>query len=82
MSRFELQSHALWYCLYHIVCVLKYRYRILVGKVAVDVRRCIMIFSGKEVYHRRTEHSSRPCAYAGEGATEVFAIRVRWNGEG
>jgi len=45
MSRFELQSHALWYCLYHIVCVPKYRYRILVGKVAVDVRRCIMKFS-------------------------------------
>ena len=41
MSRFKKLSHAIWHCQYHIVYVPKYRYRILQGKVAYEVERCI-----------------------------------------
>ena len=33
MSRFRKLSHSIWHCLYHIVWVPKYRYRILTGAV-------------------------------------------------
>lgn len=45
MSRFKKLSHTLWYCQYHIVWVPKYRFRILTGKVATEVERCIRAFS-------------------------------------
>ena len=45
MSRFRKLSHTLWHCQYHIVWVPKYRYRILTGKVATEVERCIRAFS-------------------------------------
>ena len=45
MSRFRKLSHTLWHCQYHIVWVPKYRYRILTGKVAREVERCIRAFS-------------------------------------
>ena len=45
MSRFKKLSHTLWHCQYHIVWVPKYRYRILTGKVATEVARCIRAFS-------------------------------------
>jgi putative transposase len=45
MSRFRKLSHTLWHCQYHIVWVPKYRYRILTGKVAMEVARCIRAFS-------------------------------------
>jgi putative transposase len=45
MSRFKKLSHTLWYCPYHIVWVPKYRFRILTGKVATEVERCIRAFS-------------------------------------
>ena len=45
MSRFRKLSHTLWHCQYHIVWVPKYRYRILTGKVAAEVVRCIRAFS-------------------------------------
>ena len=47
MSRFKKLSHALWHCQYHIVWVPKYRYRILQGRVAEEVNKCIQVFSGK-----------------------------------
>jgi len=34
MSRFKKLAHVLWDCQYHVVWVLKYRYRILQGEVA------------------------------------------------
>jgi putative transposase len=45
MSRFRKLSHTLWHCQYHIVWVPKYRYRILTGKVAMEVANCIRAFS-------------------------------------
>ena len=48
MSRFKKLSHAIWHCQYHIVFVPKYRYRILQGKVAYEVERCIRLFSGQK----------------------------------
>ena len=45
MSRFKKLSHTLWHCQYHIVWVPKYRFRILTGKVATEVARCIRAFS-------------------------------------
>ena len=45
MSRFRKLSHTLWHCQYHIVWVPKYRYRILTGKVAMEVASCIRAFS-------------------------------------
>ena len=48
MSRFRKLSHALWHCQYHIVCVPKYRYRILTGAVSYEVRRCVRLFSSQK----------------------------------
>ena len=45
MSRFRKLSHTLWHCQYHIVWVPKYRFRVLTGKVATEVERCIRAFS-------------------------------------
>jgi len=45
MSRFRKLSHTLWHCQYHMVWVPKYRYRVLSGKVAEEVERCIRAFS-------------------------------------
>ncbi len=45
MSRFRNLSHTLWHCQYHIVWVLKYRFRVLSGKVAAEVDRCVRAFS-------------------------------------
>ena len=45
MSRFRKLSHTLWHCQYHFVWVPKYRFRILTGKVATEVERCIRAFS-------------------------------------
>ena len=39
MSRFEKLSHVIWHCQYHIVWVPKYRYRILTGANANEVRQ-------------------------------------------
>ena len=41
MSRFEKLSHVLWHCQYHIVWVPKYRYRVLTGRIADEVKRSI-----------------------------------------
>jgi len=45
MSRFKKLSHAVWYCLYHIVWTPKYRYRILKGEIKNEVEHCIKAFS-------------------------------------
>jgi putative transposase len=45
MSRFRKLTHALWHCQYHIVWVPKYRYRVLDGDLAQEVRTCLLIFS-------------------------------------
>jgi putative transposase len=45
MSRFRKLSHTIWHCQYHIVWVPKYRYRILSGRVAEEVGRCIRAFA-------------------------------------
>lgn len=51
MSRFKKLSHTLWHCHYHIVWVPKYRYRILTGRVAEEVGRCIRAFSEQQQAH-------------------------------
>ena len=45
MSRFRKLSQTLWHCQYHIVWVPKYRFRILKGKVAIEVSNCIRGFT-------------------------------------
>jgi putative transposase len=45
MSRFRKLSQTLWHCQYHIVWVPKYRFRVLVNKVAQEVEKCIRAFS-------------------------------------
>jgi len=45
MSRFLKLSQTIWHCQYHIVWVPKYRFRILEGKVAIEVGNCIRAFS-------------------------------------
>ena len=44
MSRFAKASHVIWHCQYHVVCVPKYRFRILHGPVGKEVYKCIMVF--------------------------------------
>ena len=45
MSRFRKLSQTIWHCQYHIICVPKYRFRILSGKIAKEVEDCIRAFS-------------------------------------
>ena len=45
MSRFRKLSQTIWHCQYHIVWVPKYRFRVLVNKVAQEVEKCIRAFS-------------------------------------
>jgi putative transposase len=47
MSRFRRLSHAIWCCEYHIVWVPKYRYRILKGKVASELKKTIHVYCGR-----------------------------------
>ena len=44
MSQFKKLSHTIWRCQYHIVWTPKYRYKILIGELAVDVEDCIRAF--------------------------------------
>ena len=48
MSRFRKLSQTIWHCQYHIVWVPKYRYRIMTGKIAEEVRNCVRIFSEQQ----------------------------------
>ncbi len=48
MSRFKKLAQTIWHCQYHIVWVPKYRYRILEGKIAIEVNNCIRAFSEKK----------------------------------
>ena len=48
MSRFRKLSQTIWHCQYHIVWVPKYRYRVLIGKVAEEVDNCIRAFSEQQ----------------------------------
>ena len=48
MSRFRKLSQTIWHCQYHIVWVPKYRYRVLIGKVAEEVETCIRAFSEQQ----------------------------------
>ncbi len=45
MSRFRKLSHTIWHCQYHILQTPKYRLRILTGRVADEVSKCIRAFS-------------------------------------
>ncbi len=45
MSRFQKLSQTIWHCQYHIVWVPKYRYKVLNGPIAVEVKNCIRAFS-------------------------------------
>jgi putative transposase len=45
MSRFKRLSHVIWCCEYHLVWVPKYRYRVLHGDVAREVKKTIHVFS-------------------------------------
>ena len=45
MSRFSKMSHSLWHCSYHIIWTPKYRYRILKGKIKLEVEHCIRSFA-------------------------------------
>lgn len=45
MSRFRKLSHTIWHCQYHIVWCPKYRFRVLTGEIAQEVKRCIELFA-------------------------------------
>jgi putative transposase len=47
MSRFKKLTHVLWQCHYHLVWVLKYRYRILTGAIGNEVRNCIEVYCSR-----------------------------------
>ena len=48
MSRFRKLSQTIWHCQYHIVWVPKYRFRVLTGKVAEEVNKCVRVFSEQQ----------------------------------
>ncbi len=48
MSRFKKLSQTIWHCQYHIVWVPKYRFKVLVGKVAEEVENCIRAFYAQQ----------------------------------
>ena len=48
MSRFHKLSQTIWHCQYHIVWVPKYRFRILIGEMVLEVDNCIRSFSEKQ----------------------------------
>ena len=45
MSRFKKLAHVVWHCQYHIIWIPKYRYKVLKGKIAEEVRKTIIIQS-------------------------------------
>ena len=45
MSRFKKLSQTIWCCQYHIVWTPKYRYRILSGNIAHEVKNCVRAFT-------------------------------------
>ncbi len=45
MSRFKRLSHVIWCCKYHIVWVPKYRYRLLKGEVAAELKKTLYVYS-------------------------------------
>jgi len=45
MSRFQKLSQTIWHCQYHIIWVPKYRFKILIGEIAVEVGNCVRAFS-------------------------------------
>ena len=45
MSRFRKLSHTIWPCQYHIIWAPKYRFKVLMGKIARDVECCIRTFA-------------------------------------
>ena len=48
MSRFRKQSQTIWHCQYQIVWVPKYRFKILTGKIAIEVKNCVKAFSEQQ----------------------------------
>ncbi len=48
MSRFSKLSHVIWHCQYHIVWVLKYRYRILKDKVGYEVTKTLRVYTERQ----------------------------------
>ena len=48
MSRFRMQNHTIWHCLYHIVFLPKYRYNILKNNVAKEVYDCLQTIAGRD----------------------------------
>jgi len=45
MSRFKKLAYDVWHCQYHIIWIPKYRYKVLTGKIAEEVRTTIIIQS-------------------------------------
>ena len=41
-------SHSIWHCSYHIIWTPKYRYRILNGKIKIEVESCIRNFASQK----------------------------------
>lgn len=46
-SKFEKLTDVLWHCLYHIVWVPKYRFRVLKGPIAQEVINCIQVYGSR-----------------------------------
>ncbi len=48
MSRFRKLSQTIWCCQYHFAWTTKYRFKILTGKIAQEVERCVRAFSEQQ----------------------------------
>ena len=48
MSRFRKLTQTIWHCQYHIVWTPKYRYRVLDGKISMEVNNCIRAFTEQQ----------------------------------
>ena len=47
MSRFRMQNHTIWHCLYHFFLP-KYWYNILKNNVAKEVYNCLQTIAGRD----------------------------------
>jgi putative transposase len=48
MAKYQKLSHTIWYCQYHVVWTPKYRFRVLSGRVALDVESSLRMFSAMQ----------------------------------
>ena len=48
MVKYQKLSHTIWYCQYHVVWTPKYRFKVLKGKVALEIESSIRMFASMQ----------------------------------